>query len=300
LEAFDPAREIGAVAPDPLYSSAERRQLTVMFVDLVGSTELSTRLDPEDLREVLRTYHALVAEVVKDHDGHVAQYLGDGALVYFGYPTSQEDDAERSIKAALALVARTSALTIHGADIRIRVGIATGLVVVGDKAIGSDAAHEPRVMGETPNIAARLQAMARPQDILIAESTRQLVGRLFAYEALGPIELKGVSRPVAAWNVIAATGMEDRFAALRSEAAPFVGREEELEFLLRRWRQIPEEGGKAVLVSGEPGIGKSRLLAVARDRIAADGPQIVTYFALRTSPTRRFTQSFGRLDAAAS
>jgi class 3 adenylate cyclase len=144
----------------PSQTSAERRQLTVMFVDLVGSTELSTRLDPEDLREVLATYHGLVAQVIHDHGGFVAQYLGDGALVYFGYPTSQEDDAERSIKAALALVAHTNALTLHGADLLIRIGIATGLVVVGDKAIGSDAAHEPRIMGETPNLAARLQAMA--------------------------------------------------------------------------------------------------------------------------------------------
>jgi class 3 adenylate cyclase/tetratricopeptide (TPR) repeat protein len=267
-----------APATLPPQTNAERRQLTVMFVDLVGSTELSTRLDPEDLREVLATYHGLIAQVTNDHDGFVAQYLGDGALVYFGYPTSQEDDAERSIKAALALVAHTNALTLHGADVLIRIGIATGLVVVGDKAIGSDAAHEPRIMGETPNLAARLQAMANPRSIVIAESTRELVGGLFRYDNLGFVEMKGLSRPVAAWKVQGETGLDDRFRALRSDAIPFIGREEELDVLLRRWRQVADQGGKVVLISGEPGVGKSRLLAAARAMIARDDPQIVDYF----------------------
>jgi class 3 adenylate cyclase len=257
---------------------AERRQLTVMFVDLVGSTELSVRLDPEDLRDVLATYHALVAQVINDHGGFVAQYLGDGALVYFGYPTSHEDDAERSIKAALALLAQTSALTVHGADVLIRIGIATGLVVVGDKAIGSDAAHEPRIMGETPNLAARLQAMASPRSIVIAETTRELVGGLFRYESLGFVELKGLSRPVPAWKVQGETGLDDRFRALRSDAVPFIGREEELDLLRRRWRQVADQGGRVVLISGEPGVGKSRLVATARDIIAADGHRVLDYF----------------------
>jgi len=208
-----------------------------MFVDLVGSTKLSTRLDPEDLRDVLATYHGLVAKVVNNHGGFVAQYLGDGALVYFGYPTSQEDDAERSVKAALALLAHTSALTVHGADVLVRIGIATGLVVVGDKAIGSDAAHEPRIMGETPNLAARLQGIAGPRSVIIAESTRELVGRLFRYERLGSVELKGLSRPVQAWKVQGETGLDDRFKALRSDAIAFIGREEELDLLQRRWRE---------------------------------------------------------------
>src|SRR3954453_13354295 len=169
----------------PTDATAERRQLTVMFVDLVGSTELSTRLDPEDLREVLATYHAFIAEVVNEHGGYVAQFLGDGALVYFGYPTSHEDDAERSVRTALALLARTSGLTIRGNDIRIRIGIARGLVVVGDKALGSDAAHEPRIMGETSNLAARLQSMANPNAIVMAESN------LFDLEDLGPKDIKG-------------------------------------------------------------------------------------------------------------
>ena len=249
-----------------------------MFVDLVGSTELSTRLDPEDLRDVLATYHALVAQVINDHGGFVAQYLGDGALVYFGYPTSHEDDAERSIKAALALLAHTSTLTLHGADVLIRIGIATGLVVVGDKAIGSDAAHEPRIMGETPNLAARLQAMASPRSIVIAESTRELVGGLFRYANLGSVELKGFSRPVPAWKVRGETGVDDRFRALRSDAIPFIGREEELDLLRRRWAQLAEQGAKVVLISGEPGVGKSRLLAAAREMIAGDDPQVVDYF----------------------
>ena len=206
------------------------------------------------------------------------QYLGDGALVYFGYPASHEDDTQRSIRAGLALIERTHGLTMHGAEIRVRIGVATGLVVVGDKAVGSDAAHEPRIMGETPNVAARLQGMAQPGEIVIAGSTRQLVGALFAYEDLGLVELKGVPRPVAAWKVLHATGLEDRFRALRSDATPFVGREKELDLLLRRWRQLREEGGKAVFIAGEAGLGKSRLLAAAREMIAADDPQVVTYF----------------------
>ncbi len=265
-------------APAASEPGAERRQLTVMFVDLVGSTELSTRLDPEDLRDVLATYHALLAQVINGYGGFIAQYLGDGALVYFGYPISQEDDAERSIKAALALLAHTSTLTIHGTDILIRIGIATGLVVVGDKAIGSDAAHEPRIMGETPNLAARLQAMASPRSIVITETTRELVGGLFRYESLGSVELKGFSRPVPAWKVQGETGLDDRFRALRSDAIPFIGREEELDLLWRRWRQVGHQGGKVVLISGEPGVGKSRLLAAAREMIAGDDPQVVDYF----------------------
>ena len=262
----------------PTDTAAKRRQLTVMFVDLVGSTELSTRLDPEDLREVLATYHGLVSEVIRAHEGFVAQYLGDGALVYFGYPTSHEDDAERAIRAALALLAQTGGLSVPGAKVRIRIGIATGLVVVGDKAVGSDQAHEPRIMGETPNLAARLQGVAHPNSIVIAESTRQLVGSLFAYESLGAVELKGLSRAIAAWRVLAETGVDDRFRALRSDATPFIGREEELDLLLRRWHQLPDEGGKAVFISGEPGLGKSRLLAQAREMVSADNPQVVTYF----------------------
>jgi class 3 adenylate cyclase len=249
-----------------------------MFVDLVGSTTLSAQLDPEDLRELLATYHGMVGEVVKAHGGHVAQFLGDGALVYFGYPISHEDDGERAIKTGLSLLERTRRLTMHRAEINIRIGLATGLVVVGDKAVGSDAAHEPRIMGETPNIAARLQGMAKPGDVVIAESTRQLVGSLFAYESLGPVELKGVPRPVTAWKVISASEIDDRFKALRSAATPFIGREEELDLLSRRWRQVSEEGGKVVLISGEPGVGKSRLTAAARDALCISEDRIVTYF----------------------
>lgn len=219
-----PVPSAGPPVSPPSDAAGERRQVTVMFVDLVGSTTLSTQLDPEDLRELLATYHDIVSEAVNAQGGHVAQFLGDGALVYFGYPISHEDDGERAIKAGLSLLERTRDLTIHGSQIRIRIGLATGLVVVGDKAVGSDAAHEPRIMGETPNIAARLQSMAQPGEIVIAESTRQLVGSLFAYESLGPIELKGVPRPVAAWKVLGTTEADDRFRALRSAATPFIGR----------------------------------------------------------------------------
>lgn len=259
-------------------AAGERRQVTVMFVDVVGSTALSGRLDPEDLRELLAAYHDLVAEVVNTHGGHVAQFLGDGALVYFGYPISHEDDGERAIKAGLSLLERTRGLTIQGSETNIRIGLATGLVVVGDKAVGSDAAHEPRIMGETPNVAARLQSVAQPGEMVIAESTRQLIGSLFAYDSLGLIELKGVPRPVQAWKVVGVAELDDRFKALRSAATPFIGREEELHLLSRRWNQVAEEGGKAVLVSGEPGVGKSRLLAAARELVSSDDPQVVTYF----------------------
>ena len=184
----------------PPEDRAERRQVTVMFSDLVGSTALSARMDPEDLREVISTYQKCVAETVQRFGGFVAKYMGDGVLIYFGYPQAHEDDAERAVRAGLELVAAVSGLKTHAA-LQTRVGIATGLVVVGDL-IGSGASQEQAIVGETPNLAARLQGIAEPNSVVIAESTRKLVGNLFELEDLGAKDLKGIAGPVRAWAAL--------------------------------------------------------------------------------------------------
>src|ERR1700720_4123901 len=196
-----PTAVVAAPAPGaPAQVDAERRQLTVMFCDVVGSTALSTRYDPEDLRELIGGYHRAVAETVGRFDGFVAKYMGDGVLVYFGYPQAHEDDAERAVRAGLELVAAIGALKTH-APLQTRVGIATGLVVVGDL-IGSGASQEQAIVGETPNLAARLQGVAQPNTVVIAESTRKLVGTLFELEDLGAKDLKGISGAERAWAVL--------------------------------------------------------------------------------------------------
>jgi len=194
-------------------SRAERRQLTVMFCDLVGSTALSARLDPEDLREVIGAYHRCVAETIGQFDGFVAKYMGDGLLVYFGYPQAHEDDAERAVRAGLAVVEAVCKMPTQDL-LQVRIGLATGLAVVGDL-IGSGAAQEQAVIGETPNLAARLQALAGPNEIMIPENTRRLVGNVFEYESLGNVEVKGLSVPVAAFRVLRESGIGSRFEALR-------------------------------------------------------------------------------------
>ncbi len=237
--------------------TAERRQVTVMFSDLVGSTALSTRMDPEDLREVISAYQKCVAETVQRFGGFVAKYMGDGVLVYFGYPPAHEDDAERAVCAGLEM-------TIT------RVGIATGLVVVGDL-IGSGASQEQAIVGETPNLAARLQGIAEPNSVVIAESTRKLVGNLFELEDLVAKTLKGVEGPVRAWAAQRPSSVESRFEALHaSGVTELVGREEELELLLRRWSKAKSGQGQVVLLSGEPGIGKSRLTAALLEQVAGE------------------------------
>ena len=214
---------------------AERRQVTVLFSDLVGSMALSARKDPEDLREVISAYQKCVAETVRRFGGFVAQYLGDGVLVYFGYPEAHEDDAERAVRAGLELIAAVIALKTP-ASLQTRVGIATGLVVVGDLKTGSGQAHERGIVGETPNLAARLQGIAEPNTVVIAEATRRLLGNLFELEDLGARDLKGVAEPVRAWLALRASTVESRFEALHpSGLTALVGREEETELLLRRW-----------------------------------------------------------------
>ena len=218
---------------------AERRQVTVMFSDLVGSTALSARMDPEDLREVISAYQKCVAETVQRFGGFVAKYMGDGVLVYFGYPQAHEDDAERAVRAGLELVAAVGDLKTH-APLQTRVGIATGLVVVGDL-IGSGASQEQAIVGETPNLAARLQGIAEPNSVVIAESTRKLVGNLFELEDLGAQDLKGIAGPVRAWAALRPASVEGRFEALHASGlTELVGREEELELLLRRWSKAKD------------------------------------------------------------
>ena len=249
-------------------AEAERRQLTVLFCDLVGSTALAARLDPEDLREVIGAYHRRVAETVARFDGFVAKYMGDGVLVYFGYPQAHEDDAERAVRAGLELASAVHALTPQpDTELQVRVGIATGLTVVGDL-IGVGAAREQTVVGETPNLAARLQALAGPGAVVISQATRRLVGRLFELAELGPRRLKGFAEPVAAWRVAGEGSAEGRFEALHGgRLTPLVGREHELGILLERWAWTKEGDGQVVLISGEPGIGKSRLIRTLRERL---------------------------------
>src|SRR5437764_5163542 len=234
--------------------TAERRQVTVMFSDLVGSTALSARMDPEDLREIISAYQKCVADAVRRFGGFLARYLGDGALVYFGYPEAHEDDAERAVRAGLELIAAVSTLKTR-ASLQARIGIATGLVVVGDL-IGSGEAQERGIVGETPNLAGRLQGMAEPNTVIIAEDTKKLLGSLFELQDLGPKNLKGIAAPVHAWAALRASAVESRFEALHATGlTALVGREEEIELLLRRWATAKTGEGQVVLLSGASGIG---------------------------------------------
>jgi len=244
--------------------------------DLVGSTPLSTRFDPEDLREIVGAYHRCVADTVGRFGGFVAKYMGDGVLVYFGYPEAHEDDAERAARAGLAVIDAVCRLTTQE-PLNVRIGIATGLVVVGDL-IGAGAAQERGVVGETPNLASRLQALARPGTLVVADSTRRQIGTLFEIEDLGPQPLAGFSEAQRAWRVLGESGVVSRFEALRSGTTPLVGRDEELDLLLRRWHQAKLGEGRVALVSGEPGIGKSRLTEALSQRIESEPHTRLRYF----------------------
>jgi class 3 adenylate cyclase/tetratricopeptide (TPR) repeat protein len=266
-----------AAAGRPAKDSSERRPVTVMFSDLVDSTALSARMDPEDLREVISAYQKCVAEVVRSFDGFIAKYMGDGILVYFGYPEAHEDDAERAVRAGLELTAAVTGLKTL-ASLKARVGIATGLVVVGDL-IGSGDAQERGIVGETPNLAARLQGIAEPNMVVIAESTRRLLGNLFELQDLGAGNLKGIAGPARAWAALRASSVESRFEALHASVlTPLVGREEEIELLLRRWSKSKAGDGQVVLLSGEAGIGKSRLTAAFLACLAGESYVRLRYF----------------------
>jgi len=274
-----PAATVTVVsAHPPVQADAERRQLTVMFCDLVGSTALSARLDPEDLREVIAVYHRAVAEIIAQADGFVSRYMGDGVLVYFGYPQAHEDDAERAVRAGLACIDAVGRLDVKSVRLQARVGIATGLVVVGDL-IGEGSAQEQSVVGETPNLAARLQALAEPGTVVIAAGTRRLVGTLFEYRDLGPVEVKGIVAPVPTWQVLHPSIVGSRFEALRgSTLTPLIGRDEEIDLLLRRWRRAKAGDGQVVLISGEAGLGKSRIAATLNERLAGEPHLRLRYF----------------------
>ncbi len=277
---------------------AERRQVTVMFSDMVGSTALSARLDPEDLREVISAYQKCVAETVGRFGGVVAKYMGDGVLVYFGYPQAHEDDAERAVRAGLALVAAVTNLKTH-AVLQTRIGIATGVVVVGDL-IGSGFSQEQAIVGDTPNLAARLQGLAEPNHVVLADSTRRLVGSLFELEDLGPQELKGISGPTPAWAALRPAAVEGRFEAMHATGLiDLVGREEEFDLLLRRWSKAKSGLGQVVLLSGEPGIGKSRLTAALLEHLANEPHTRLRYFCSPQHTESALYPFIGQMERAA-
>ena len=254
---------------------AERRQLTVMFCDLVGSTALSVRLDPEELSDVLGAYRDAIAAAVQRFDGHIAQYLGDGVLAYFGWPRSHEHEAEQAVRAGLAAIEAVAALPpCRGQAIAVRIGVATGLVVVGERST-----HDETAVGETPNLAARLQGIAAPGTIVVEQATRRLLGNLFEIEALPPIDAKGFAQPVNAFKVLRPSEVESRFEAFHSSAmTPLVGRDDELQLLLRRWERAKAGAGQLVVLSGEAGIGKSRLVAALQQHIRGETFTELRYF----------------------
>ncbi len=278
--------------------SAERRQVTVMFSDLVGSTALSARMDPENLREIISAYQRCVANTVSRFGGFVAKSMGDGVLIYFGYPQAHEDDAERAVRTGLGLIDAVAMLPAPE-PAQVRIGVATGLVVVGGL-VGSGEAQERGIVGETPNLAARLQAIAEPNTVVIAEATRNLLGNLFELRDLGPKELKGITGPVPAFAVLRASSVESRFEAMHPGGmTALVGREEELELLLRRWARAKTGEGQVVLLSGEPGIGKSRLSAALMEGIAAEPHARLRYFCSPQHTDSAFYPIIGQFERAA-
>jgi len=287
-----------AAAQRPAEDTAERRYVTVMFSDLVGSTALSARMDPEDLREIISSYQRCVTDTVRRFGGFVAKYMGDGVLIYFGYPQAHEDDAERAVRAALEVIAAVGALK-SSVRLQTRAGIATGLVVVGDL-VGSGEAQERGIVGETPNFAARLQGLAEPNGVVIAESTRRLLGDLCELKDLGPLELRGIPGYVRASAVLRPSTVEGRFDALHAGGlTELIGREEELELLLRRWSKARTGQGQVVLVFGEPGIGKSRLSAAVMERLASEPHTRLRYFCSPQHTDSAFHPIIGQLERAA-
>ena len=269
-----------------------------MFSDLVGSTALSARMDPEDLREVISSYQKSVAETVQRFGGFVAKYMGDGVLVYFGYPQAHEHDAERAVRAGLELIQAVGGLN-SSAPLKTRVGIATGLVVVGDL-IGSGESQERGIVGETPNLAARLQGIAEPNTVVIAQNTQKLLGNLFDLQDLGAQDLRGIGGPVKAWAALRAASVESRFEALHATGlTALVGRDEELELLLRRWSKAKTGEGQMVLLSGEAGIGKSRVTAALLERLTSEPHTRLRYFCSPQHTDSALYPVIGQMERAA-
>lgn len=284
-----PAAVAGALPTKPVRcdSAAERRQLTVLFCDLVGSTALASKLDPEDTAEIIRLFQTTCAAAIERAGGYVAKFMGDGVLAYFGYPRAHDDDAQCAVRAGLDLVKSIGqAVLPSGAPMQVRVGIATGLVIVGE-IIGEGSSKEQSVVGEAPNLAARLQALASASSVLIAASTHRLIGGEFLCEDLGPQELKGIEEPVPVWRVLGEQAVDDRFEAARgTKLTNFVGRTHELEQLAALWEQAKLGQGQVVLLSGEAGIGKSRIGKTFRDRIGEE-----PHFTIRYQCSPRHTNS---------
>jgi class 3 adenylate cyclase len=286
-----------AIEPKP-QDSAERRQVTVMFSDLVGSTALSANMDPEDLRELISAYQNCVAETVHQFDGFVARYMGDGVLAYFGYPQAHEDDAERAVGAALELTGAIARLKTR-TSLQTRVGIATGLVVVGDL-IGSGDTQERSMVGTAPNIAARLQGIAEPGMVVICGNTRRMVGNLFELENLGPRDLKGIASPMQAWAVLQPSSVASRFEALHAIGMTgLVGRKQESELLLRCWSNATNGEGQLVLLSGEAGIGKSRLTAALMELLVGEPHTRLRYFCSPQHTNSALHPIIGQMERAA-
>jgi class 3 adenylate cyclase len=292
----DEATEIAAPSVIPA-DRGERRQVTVMFSDLVGSTALSARMDPEDLRDVISAYQKCVAQTVQRFGGYVAKYMGDGVLVYFGYPQAHEDDAERAVRGGLAVIEAVAGIS-SAEPLQARIGIGTGVVVVGDL-VGSGDAQERGVVGETPNLAARLQAAATPATIVIDTTTHRLLGGLFEYRDLGGIEAKGFANQAQAYEVVRPSMVESRFEALRTATTPLVGRDEELDLLLRRWEQGKRGDGCVVLISGEPGIGKSRIAQTIVERLGGEPHTRLRYFCSPHHQESALYPSIAQLERAA-
>src|SRR5262245_40081326 len=259
---------------EPLQSEAERRQLTVLFCDLVDSTGLARQLDPEELHEVVRAYQTTCARVIARFDGHIAQYLGDGLLVYFGYPWAHEDDPQRAVRAGLGMIEALGQLNTRlaqerGVHLAVRLGVHTGLVVVGE--VGSGTRQDQLALGETPNLAARLQGIAAPNTLVISAATWQLLGGFFACQSLGTPPLKGFAQPLEVYQVLSESTARSRLdVAGRTGLTPLVGREQEVELLRERWAQVKDGLGQVVLLSGEAGIGKSRLVQVLQAQVASE------------------------------
>ena len=266
------SKAISVLKEERQVGEAERRQLTVMFCDLVDSTSLAGRLDPEDLRVVIQAYQHRCAEIIDRFGGHVANFMGDGVLAYFGYPKAHEEDAERAVRAGLDLVTAVDELRPYqDLVVRCRIGIATGEVVVGDL-LGGRGSDRGAVVGETPNLAARLQASAGSGCVVVSESTKHLLAGLFEYADLGEHKLKGFSDPIKIWRVVGESSLESREARHAAGLTPMVGREDEVAFVGQIWEHVRGGEGRVVLLSGEPGIGKSRMISGLLDWASETAP----------------------------